>query len=67
MVKPERDGFEATCDTATWVLDVTDGAAARRCVATARDLYVNVCVIYTGGGYVRLRERASIGVERLGS
>ena len=67
MIKPERDGFEAAYDAASWILDVADGAAASACVATARDLYVKVRGLYTGSGYVRLRERASAGVERLGS
>lgn len=67
MIKPERDGFEATYDAATWILDVADGAAARGCTVTARDLYIKVRAIYVGGGYIRLRERASIGVEYLGS
>jgi len=67
MVKPERDGFEAAYDAATWMLDVADGAAARGCSTTARDLYIKARAMYTGGGYVRLRERASMGVEHLGS
>jgi hypothetical protein len=66
MIRPQRDGFEASYDAAAWILDVADGAAARGCVATARDLYVKVRAIYTGGGYIRLRERASTGAERLG-
>ncbi len=67
MIKPERDGFEASYDAATWILDVADGAAARGCSATARDLYIKVRSIYVGGGYVRLREHASTAVEHLGS
>ncbi len=67
MTRPQRDGFEATYDAATWVLDVADGAAAHGCTITARDLYNKVRTIYVGGGYIRLRERASIGEEHLGS
>jgi hypothetical protein len=67
MIKPGRDGFEAAYDAASWMLDVAEGAAANGCVATARDLYIKVRGLYTGSGYVRLRERASVGVERLGS
>ena len=67
MIKPERDGFEASYDAAIWALDVADGAAKSGCVATARDLYIKVRGIYIGGAYARLRARASAAVERLGS
>jgi hypothetical protein len=66
MIRPARDGFEASYDAAGWILDVADGAAARGCVATARELYVKVRAMYTGGGYVLHRERASVGAEHLG-
>ena len=67
MTKPQRDGFEAAYDAATWMLDVADGAAAYGCANTARDLYNKVQGLYVGGGYIRLRERAALGTEHLGS
>jgi hypothetical protein len=29
MIKPEKDGFEATYDATTWIPDVAEGVAAR--------------------------------------
>lgn len=67
MIKPERQGFEAAYDAASWILEVADGAGALGCKNVAIELYVKVGSIYTGVGYVRLREHASAAVERLGS
>ncbi|HKX11150.1 MAG TPA: hypothetical protein VJN67_23325 [Stellaceae bacterium] len=71
LIRPEwedgLDGYEAAYAAAGWILDVADGAAARGCVATARDLYVKVEGIYIGAGYARLRERASAAMARLSS
>jgi hypothetical protein len=67
MIKPEKQGFEATYDAATWILEVADGAAGQGCNAVARELYNKVRSIYTGAGYARLRDHASTATAHLGS
>jgi hypothetical protein len=67
MIKPEKQGFEATYDAATWILEVADGAAGQGCNAIARELYNKVRSIYTGAGYAGLRDHASAATAHLGS
>jgi len=67
LVNPERYGFPAAYDAAEWMLEVADAAADHGCVSVARDLYFRVNSIYTGSGYIRLRDHALTAAEHLGS
>jgi hypothetical protein len=66
LVRPDQYGFPAAYDAAEWILEVADAAASRGCTTVARDLYLRVNSIYTGSGYVRLRDHALTSAQELG-
>jgi hypothetical protein len=58
--------FGAALDGGTSLLDIADSARKRGCVDQARDAYDDVIRTYVGQAYAGLRQRAEIGLRRIG-
>ena len=65
LIRPKTQGFEATYDSAEWMLEVADGASAHGCGSIARSLYDKVKAVYFGFAYMPLRQHALNGIARM--
>lgn len=61
-ITPEAQGFDATVQAGSWVLDVADGAKAHGCREFAHGLYERVASTYAGTAYAGLHDRALAGI-----